>query len=226
MRTTHGTSEISLTTHRDLHKGSRNPRASSGVSLADHQVLIEWESGERTWEPISKIYRSTPLELADYAMQHDLINKWECKSIKIKELAEKSKRMLRLIHHTKLTSHAATPVYIYGVHVPRSHCDAMEMDAKNRNEMWSASEGIEIDQLKEYGVFEGFGHRSDPTARAPERYKLIPYHMVYAVKQDGRRKSRLVAGGHLTEVPTESVYSSVVSLRGVRIVIFLAELNG
>ena len=27
-------------------------------------------------------------------------------------------------------------------------------------------------------------------------------------------------------MPTESVYSSVVSLRGVRIVIFLAELNG
>ena len=49
--------------------------------------------------------------------------------------------------------------------------------------------------------------------------------MVFAVKHDGRRKSRLVAGGHLTEVPTESVYSSVVSLRGVRIVIFLAELK-
>jgi len=45
------------------------------------------------------------------------------------------------------------------------------------------------------------------------------------VKHGGRSKSRLVAGGHLTEVPTESVYSSVVSLRGVRIVIFLAELN-
>ena len=37
--------------------------------------------------------------------------------------------------------------------------------------------------------------------------------------------SRLVAGGHLTDTPTESVYSGVVSLRGVRIVIFLAELN-
>eukprot|EP00957_Ditylum_brightwellii_P031038 2352072-Ditylum_brightwellii.AAC.1 len=50
--------------------------------------------------------------------------------------------------------------------------------------------------------------------------------MVYAVKHDGRHKSRIVAGGHLTDAPVESVYSGVVSLRGVRLVIFLAELNG
>jgi len=49
--------------------------------------------------------------------------------------------------------------------------------------------------------------------------------MVYAVKHDERKKSRFVAGGHLTGDPGESVYSSVVSLRGVRIVVFLAELN-
>ena len=49
--------------------------------------------------------------------------------------------------------------------------------------------------------------------------------MVYAVKHVERYKSRIVAG-HLTGTPMESVYSGVVSLRGVRIAIFLAELNG
>ena len=38
-------------------------------------------------------------------------------------------------------------------------------------------------------------------------------------------RARLVADGHLTDIPTESVYSGVVSIRGFRIVIFLAELN-
>ena len=52
-----------------------------------------------------------------------------------------------------------------------------------------------------------------------------PLHFVYAVKHDGRYKSRDVAGGHLTGTPVESVHSGVVSLRGVRIIIFLAELN-
>ena len=50
--------------------------------------------------------------------------------------------------------------------------------------------------------------------------------MVYDVKHDGQHKSRLVAGGHLTDTPIESVYSGVVSLRSLRVVIFLAELNG
>ena len=49
--------------------------------------------------------------------------------------------------------------------------------------------------------------------------------MVYAVKHDGRHKARLVAGGHLTDTPIDSVYSSVVSLRGIRILTFIAELN-
>ena len=35
-----------------------------------------------------------------------------------------------------------------------------------------------------------------------------------------------MAGGHLTETPIDPVYSSVVSLRGIRILAFLVELNG
>jgi Reverse transcriptase (RNA-dependent DNA polymerase) len=46
--------------------------------------------------------------------------------------------------------------------------------------------------------------------------------MVYNVKHNGWHKARLVSVGHLTE----SVYSGVVSLRGIQIVVFLARLNG
>jgi Reverse transcriptase (RNA-dependent DNA polymerase) len=45
------------------------------------------------------------------------------------------------------------------------------------------------------------------------------------VKHDGRHKACLVAGGHLTDPNTESVLSGVVSLRGIRLVVFLAKLN-
>ena len=41
-------------------------------------------------------------------------------------------------------------------------------------------------------------------------YILMKMHFVFAVKHDGRRKSRLVTGGHLTGTPVESVYSGVV----------------
>ena len=36
----------------------------------------------------------------------------------------------------------------------------------------------------------------------------------------------MVVGGHLTNAPIDSVYSGVVSLKGLRLVLFLAELNG
>jgi hypothetical protein len=49
---------------------------------------------------------------------------------------------------------------------------------------------------------------------------------VFDVKHDGQHKARFVGSGHLTDVPMKSVYSGVVSLRGVCMVTFLSELNG
>ena len=60
----------------------------------------------------------------------------------------------------------------------------------------------------------------------PPDYKVIQVHLIYDVKHDGRHKARLVADGHLNDIPNNSVYSSVVSLRGLRILLFLAKLNG
>ena len=63
-------------------------------------------------------------------------------------------------------------------------------------------------------------------APVPEGHKNIRVHMVYDVKHDGRHRARLVANGQLTDIPIDSVYSGVVSLRGFRMLLFLAELNG
>jgi hypothetical protein len=46
-------------------------------------------------------------------------------------------------------------------------------------------------------------------------------HMSYYVKHDGRHKTRLVPGGHMTDPSTESVYSGVISLCGIRPKTFL-----
>ena len=49
---------------------------------------------------------------------------------------------------------------------------------------------------------------------------------MYDVKPTLARKARLVACGHLTDTPVDSVYSGVVSMRGFKICVFLSELNG
>jgi len=78
----------------------------------------------------------------------------------------------------------------------------------------------ELDSIDEYNTFQDVGKGT-----TPKGYKKIRYHIVYAVKHDLQRKARLVANGNLTETPFTSVYSSVVSLRGLRLYLFLAELN-
>jgi len=61
----HGSSEIFLPTGR---KGL-------------NKVLIEWESGERTWEPIREIFRVDKYFLADYTREHNLGDMWDSKGI-------------------------------------------------------------------------------------------------------------------------------------------------
>jgi hypothetical protein len=57
-------------------------------------------------------------------------------------------------------------------------------------------------------------------------YKRIPYEMVFHVKFDGHLKSRLVAGGHLTDkLPKEGMFSSVVSMEAVRLGFIISHLN-
>jgi hypothetical protein len=68
-------------------------------------------------------------------------------------------------------------------------------------------------QLAEYDTFRDLGHKD--TAPPPTGYKKIHTHLVYDCKHDGRQKAWMVADGHLTDIPLESMYSGVVSLRGL-----------
>ena len=79
-----------------------------------------------------------------------------------------------------------------------------------------------MDQLADYKVFVDIG-KGTPI---PKGYQKIRVHLVFACKFDGRHKARLVADGHRTDVPVDSVYSGVVSIRGLKLMIFLSELNG
>jgi hypothetical protein len=76
-------------------------------------------------------------------------------------------------------------------------------------------------QLLQYNTFVDKGTNCTHTPW----YKKIRCHMMYDIKHDGRHKAHLVAGGHLRDPNTESVYSGAVSLCGIRLVVLLVELN-
>ena len=184
-----------------------------------YNVLVEWETGETTYEPLDMIASDDPVTCAEYAMKQNLLDTpgWK----RFRRYAKNEKKLNRLINQAKLRSYRREPFWKFGVLVPRTHAQAVELDKINGNTKWQDAEATEMSQLIEYQTFIDKGKGGE----APVGYKKIRCHMIYDVKHDGRHKARLVAGGHLTDPNTESVYSGVVSLRGIRLIVFLAELN-
>ena len=132
--------------------------------------------------------------------------------------------MLRMQNQAKLRSCRATPRHKFGFELPRNndYDHAIELDAKNGNHLWRDAVKLEMEQQHDYNTHEDKGFQVKP----PPGHKKIKFHFAFDVKYDRKHKARLVADGNLTEVPLTSVYSGVVSLRGIRLVLFLAELNG
>jgi hypothetical protein len=86
----------------------------------------------------------------------------------------------------------------------------MRLDKNSGNTKWHEAITLELNQINEYDTFDDIGYKDQ--IAAPQDYKRIRVHMVFDVKHDGRYKARLVADGHLTDAPLESVYSGVVSV--------------
>ncbi len=122
----------------------------------------------------------------------------------------------------KLKSIRRAPIYQFGVCVPRNVQEARQLDAQAGNTKWQDAEKTERQQLFDYKCFEDRGKH----AAHPSGYRKIKVHFVYAVKHDFRYKARLVAGGHMTEPPKDSVYSGVVMLRSMRLGCLIGKLSG
>ena len=113
-----------------------------------------------------------------------------------------------MANQARLRSYRNRPVYQYGVQVPRDHPEAVWLDEKAGDTLWQDSEDLELKQLDDYDTFIDQGKG----APVPKGHTLIPCHICYACKHDGRRKSRFVARGHRTGTPVDSTYSGVASI--------------
>jgi hypothetical protein len=187
-----------------------------------YNVLVEWENGEIKSEPLNIFGKDDPVTCTVYAREHGLLEEegWN----RFRGIAKREKKMLRMVNQSRIKATRNAPRYKFGYRIPRNYSEAMQFDLRNGNTLWREATDLEMSQLAEYDTFRDLGHKD--TASPPTGYKKIRTHLVYDCKHDGRHKARMVADGHLTDIPLESVYSGVVSLRGLRIVTFLSELNG
>ena len=177
------------------HKGSK------------YNDMVEWESGEVTYEPLTLISKDDPITCAVYAKIHDLLNTTGWRHLK--RYAKTSKRLIRAVKQSRIRQVRASARYQHGF------------------QHWQDAMDLELSQIHEYKVLKDTGKAQFHNGKAvtPDGFQKIRVHCVYAVKHDGRFKARLVADGHLTKEPVESIYSGVVSLRSLRMVVFLSQLN-
>ena len=70
------------------HKGSK------------YNVMVEWESGEVTYEPLTLISKDDPITCAAYAKKHDLLDTTGWKHLK--RYAKTSKRLIRAVKQSRI----------------------------------------------------------------------------------------------------------------------------
>jgi len=128
---------------------SRNDPSYSG-SL--YNIMVEWENGETTYEPLSVITANDPVMCAMYAREQSILKLHGWKRFKGITKWEKK-------NQAKLKSFCMAPKYMFGYVIPKDYNHVMEFDCRNGNTKWQDCKTLELDQLAEYKAFLDYGHK-------------------------------------------------------------------
>jgi hypothetical protein len=105
-----------------LYKGSR------------YNVLIDWDYGEDTYEPLHIISADDPVSCALSAKKNGLINmpgwKW------FKRFVDNEKMIETIINRAKMLTYELNTKFKYGFMEPNSHQEAVMLDKQNNNTLW------------------------------------------------------------------------------------------
>jgi hypothetical protein len=172
--------------------GNIHPRRTTkGWSLC-----VLWKDGSTSWEYLKDLKEAYPIQVAEYAIAHNLHDKlafhwWVPHVLKWKD---------RIIKMIKMRYTKKTPKF--GIRVPRTIQEAYEIDRETGTDHWHQAI---LKEMKNNAVAFKFLESGE---RIPPGSKWIPFHKIFDVKLDLTRKARYVAGGHWTDPPTQVTYSS------------------
>ena len=107
----------------------------------------------------------------------------------------------------------------FGIEIPKSVKRALEVDAKTGTNFWRAAIKKEMKNCSM--AIEILPN----SAAVPVGYTQIRCHMIFDFKIDFTRKARFVAGGHLTNPPKQTVYSSIITLESAQIFFLICALK-
>jgi len=189
-------------------RGVRHPKKTT----RGWDLQVEWKDGTTSWIPLKDIKESNPVETAEYAVNNKIAEEpafawWT------RQVLRKRDRIIK-----KVKTRYWKKTHKFGIELPKSVAEALAIDARTGTDFWRKA--IEKEMKNVMPAFEFLDDNE-----IPKFHKHIDLHMIFDIKMDLTRKARLVAGGHQTDEPKESTYSSVVSRDSVRLAFMLAALN-
>jgi hypothetical protein len=107
-------------------------------------VLVAWEDGSQTFEPLKTMATDNPAVCAVYAEHANLLDTEGWKQFR--RLAKRSQVLTRQLHHAKLASYRTAPLFKFGYQVPRHHKEAITLDERNGNTKYRDAEKLEMSQ--------------------------------------------------------------------------------
>ena len=170
------------------------------------------------WVDMDALVLQDPVPILQFARRNHIINRDPFRKL-VAYCTGKTPMQYVWSYKTKAKTGGAK--YKFGIQVPFSIKQALNLDRKNGNTLWLKAIKKELDQLNEFHTFKVLKRGE----KAPDGYQQIPYHIVFDVKFDLRRKARLVAGGNWTDLEKDDIYSGVVGLDTIRMGLFLGQLN-
>ena len=184
------------------------------ITTKGWEVQVRWKDKSTSWISLKDAKNSNPGGLAELAVSRGVENEPAFKWWVPSALREKKRLISRLVSRRVRKGRMK-----FGIMVPGSVEEAIELDRINNNTFWQ--DAIKKEMKNSRCAFE-LQARGAPI---PVGSTEITCHLVFDIKLDMTRKARYVAGGHLTDVPPSMTYSSVVSRDTVRIGFLMAALN-
>jgi hypothetical protein len=150
-------------------------------------LYFEWKYGTTSWDRLTDLKESNPVEIAEYAATKILLNTpafiWWAPHV-----LQKRTRTIAAV-----TKHYHKRTHIFGIEAPTSWYDCVKLDKENDNTLWQDAARKEMNNVRiAFNILNG-------EEAVPPTYQDIRCHMIFDVKmEDFRRKERFVAGGQCT----------------------------
>ena len=132
---------------------------------SSYNVMIAWENGEITSEPLSMSAADDPVTCA---LELDGLKRF-------KSLSRREMKFDRMVNQAKLRSFNNVPRFQYGFEVPKDYAHAIRLDERNGNTHWRDATALELLQIDEFETFEDLGHKD--TVRPLSEFKKIRVHL-------------------------------------------------